>query len=230
MQKGIFSIFVFYLLIFSCTTKKNNETFVAEPSGLNGEELAKIHCASCHVFPETGLLPKEVWLKGVLPKMALRLGQGDFMQEMMSHQNAEMMVIMESGIYPDKPTIVKEDWEKIVKYYGDNAPENLESNPKHITADLALFSLNPQKISAQEVVMTKYDSLSKKIFVGSALKSSIYNFQMGSKIIDSVKTNSPNVDFGFHKNYGKIELEVGILNPSDLSEGRLLGSGKVLKD
>ncbi|MCP9770092.1 VCBS repeat-containing protein [Lacihabitans sp. LS3-19] len=230
MHKGIVSILFLYFFIFSCTSKKISETFNAKPSGLSGEELAKIHCASCHVFPEADLLPKEIWLKGVLPKMALRLGQGDFMQEMMSHQNTEMMVIMESGIYPDKPLIVKEDWEKIVKYYEDNAPENLKSTPTHITTDLDLFAASPQKINAQEIVMTKFDSLSKKIFVGSALKSSIYSFQMGSKKIDSVKTKSPNVDFGFHNNLGRVELEVGILNPSDLSEGRLLASGKVLKD
>jgi Dihaem cytochrome c len=38
-----------------------------------GEELAKVHCASCHAYPEPALLPVDMWEK-VLPDMGHFMG------------------------------------------------------------------------------------------------------------------------------------------------------------
>src|SRR5437667_11621650 len=40
----------------------------------NGEKLARVDCAACHMFPNPDLLDKKTWVSGVLPQMAPRLG------------------------------------------------------------------------------------------------------------------------------------------------------------
>ncbi|MCP9753685.1 VCBS repeat-containing protein [Lacihabitans sp. CCS-44] len=215
---------------YSCKKESSSEMAVLEESNLTGEELAKIHCGSCHLFPEPKSLPKAIWLRGVLPKMALRLGMGDYMQELMSHSNDEMMAIVKTGIYPDHAAMAKQDWEKIVKYYGDNAPDSLNQNQILKTKELLGFGLKEQKIDAKEIVLTQFDSTKKQLSVGTSAKSGLYVFVMNKKLTDSVLTKSPVVDLKYHKNLGKVTLEVGILNPSDLSEGRLMAGNKVLID
>src|SRR5882672_5799041 len=40
----------------------------------DGEQLARVDCAACHMFPNPELLDKQTWVSGVLPQMAARLG------------------------------------------------------------------------------------------------------------------------------------------------------------
>src|SRR3954462_3588527 len=40
----------------------------------SGETLARIYCASCHLFPEPDLLDKKTWNEQALPRMSIRLG------------------------------------------------------------------------------------------------------------------------------------------------------------
>jgi hypothetical protein len=213
---------------YSCNKESSAEVANPEESNLTGEELAKIHCSGCHLFPEPESLPKAIWMRSVLPKMALRLGQGDYLQEMMNYANDEMLTIMNSGVYPQNPVMAKADWEKILKYYGENAPDSLIQKEILKTKELLGFSLKEQKIDAIEIVLTQFDSISKQTLIGTSVKSSVYSLSQNGDLVDSVKTISPVVDIKYHKNLGKVTLEVGILNPSDLSDGRLMAGNKVL--
>ena len=215
---------------YSCNKGSSAEITTLEESNLTGEELAKIHCSGCHLFPDPKSLPKAIWLNGVLPKMALRLGQGEFMLEMMNYSNDEMMAIMNSSVYPQNPVMAKADWEKILKYYGENAPDSIKQNEILKTKELITFGLKEQKILANEIVLTQFDSTKNQIWVGTSVKSSVYSLFQEGKFSDSIKTKSPVVDVKYHKDLGKVFLEVGILNPSDLSQGRLMAGNKVLID
>jgi hypothetical protein len=230
MKYFIIGVLFICVIGYSCKKGNSSEITVPEVTNLSGEELSKIHCGSCHMFPEPKSLPKAIWLNGVLPKMALRLGQGDYMLEMMNYSNDEMMAIMNSGVYPDHPVMAKEDWEKIVKYYGDNAPDSLNKAEIRKTKELLGFALKEQKIEAKEIVLTQFDSTNKELSIGTSIKSSLYYLKQNGELSDSMRAKSPVVDLKYHKNLGKVWLEVGILNPSDLSEGRLLAGNKVLID
>ena len=39
-----------------------------------GKELAKTYCASCHLLPDPGMLPKNVWQYSTLPYMGIMMG------------------------------------------------------------------------------------------------------------------------------------------------------------
>lgn len=230
MKHCLFGLLLLGVLGYSCKNTSTSEATIPEESNLSGEELAKIHCGSCHVFPEPKALPRAIWMSGVLPKMALRLGMSDYMAEMMNYSNDEMMAIVNSGVYPQNAIIAKADWEKILKYYNENSPDLLTQNEILKTKQLLGFGLKEQKIQAQEIVLTQFDSTSHQLLVATSIKNNLYSLLNDGSISDSIKTKSPVVDLKYHKNLGKVTLEVGILNPSDLSEGRLMAGNKVLID
>ena len=207
---------------------KQEEKLPLVASNKTGEELAKIHCASCHSFPEPSALPKEIWLKNVLPKMALRFGYGDYMKEMLSHPTEEMMRITESGVFTNNPTIAKEDWEKIVKYYSEKAPEVLPVNKKIKLENIKEFEVETTVISDKQIVMTKFDDLSKQILVGVAEQNKLISIDDKGKIISTQNFSSPIVDIQNSKILGKLYLEVGKLDPYDLAFGKLKTSNKEL--
>ncbi len=230
LKAWAFIISVFWLLVCSCNSNEVSETEPPMPSNKTGEELAKIHCGSCHVFPNPSALPKDIWIKGVLPKMALRLGQGEYMNELMAYSNEEMMKIISSGVYTETPIIAKEDWLKIVAYYSKNAPEKLEVSKSLSKTDLYGFDIKETTISSKEIVMTEFDSLRNDLAISTTLNNWVYSLLPNGIIKDSSRTNSPVVATKYHKQLGKIVLEIGILNPSELAQGRLVAGNRVLID
>ncbi|MGH2563341.1 MAG: hypothetical protein ACRDE5_02430, partial [Ginsengibacter sp.] len=66
----LFSIFITGFSIFTSSGGKAFQNKHLQ----TGEELAKIYCATCHVFPSPSLLDKSTWEKSVLKNMGWRLG------------------------------------------------------------------------------------------------------------------------------------------------------------
>jgi hypothetical protein len=215
-------------LMFGCNSAKQTLEESIKITNKSGKELANIYCASCHVFAEPQFLPKDIWLNNVLPKMGHRLGHGDYLPEMLALPSDEMMKIMASGIYPDGPLIAKEDWEKIIKYYIDNAPEKLVENKKNKTTELIGFEIKNLKINDKEIVMTQYDSLQNNFYVGTANPNKTYKLNTKGGLIDSTINQSPILTIKNHSQLGKLSLAVGKLNPSDLAMGSLTAENKTL--
>lgn len=97
--------------------------FLVRSSAERGEELAKTHCGSCHQFPEPSILPKAVWEKTLLPEMKKRMGLGDMDEMLQKMSHDDFTYYSEKGIYPLNPRVSEKDWQKIVDYYVENAPE-----------------------------------------------------------------------------------------------------------
>jgi len=94
----------------------------------DGERLAHVYCAACHMFPEPALLDKRTWRTGVLPQMAQRLGvPAPSLFAEMSRDPA--MVVLTKAVS-------QADWEKIAGYYLEQAPDtlpqpSLPAQPQH---------------------------------------------------------------------------------------------------
>lgn len=128
-MKQLIPICIILYLLFSCTSKKQNDTpeFKDIPaSGLSGSELAVAHCSRCHGYVSPELLPKEVW-KDVLPAMGYRMGMypGGFRPDSLFDAGESGAVVRAANIYPESPVLAKEDWLKLVKYYLENAPDSI---------------------------------------------------------------------------------------------------------
>jgi len=79
----VFAFFSLLLLIilYQCasdTKDKEGKNFASDQSQMNskidGESLAKVHCSTCHLYPEPDLLDKYTWSNFVLIRMGAFLG------------------------------------------------------------------------------------------------------------------------------------------------------------
>ena len=221
---------LFFILFFSsCVKKKTEESYVApKPSGKSGAELAQIYCASCHQFPEPSLLPKSIWKNGVLPNMATRLGMNTDIFKMYSkYSEEELPLIIGANIYPEKPLIHNQDWQKIIKYYVDNAPEKPihQAQKEKVSLGLAGFEINKIYGNTKKVptvTSVKFNPSTKETYIAwRGNNSFIKKYDSNFSIIDSIPVKSPVSDISF-KNKSLIVLTLGIMDPSDLSQGSLV--------
>ncbi|NJO25168.1 MAG: VCBS repeat-containing protein [Bacteroidia bacterium] len=200
-----------------------------------GEELARTHCASCHMFPEPFLLDKKSWQDGVLPKMA------DFMHVDILYNpydvsgpegDVNVQRVMPEILFPF------EDWEKIAKYYYVAAPDLPLQRTIYlppIQTGLKLFK--PRMISGKFEsplsTLVFIDTIRHQIGWADGQEGKLLVANPGFNFIDSVQVPKGAVTID---NRGSLKevLTMGILNPSDARLGKLVntgeGGGKVVLD
>lgn len=220
------------VLMINCSKQKVAETYIPpKPSNKSGTELAHIYCASCHQFPDPSLLPKDIWKNGVLPNMASRLGMDpDIFKVYSRYTEEELPYILEAKIYPEDPQIHQEDWQKIIKYYLENAPEKpIPQAPKEkITVGLAEFETHKIYEHAQKspaVSLVKFNPFSNQIYIAwRGINSFIKRYDSKFSLIDSIPVKSPVSDIFFRKESMDV-LTLGVMDPNDLSSGALTNIG-----
>lgn len=125
-------------LLLSCSGKKKDSQTVEykeiEPTNLSGDRLAEIHCSSCHLFVKPELLPKASWRNDVLPAMGHRLGiyKEEVRPDSLFDKGRSREVVKQANIFPERPLLAKEDWDKIVDYYVSHSPDTILA-PKRAT-------------------------------------------------------------------------------------------------
>ena len=182
-----------------------------------GEKLARTYCAACHMFPDPGLLDKRTWQRGVLPQMAPRLGisAGSVFEAAARDPH---LVVLTKGI-------AGADWEKIVAYYLEDAPDSLppQSLPAEPQTDPAFFSPGPfipRLQSSAIITLLKTDSTEQRIFVGEAGSNTLRIFDYNRRLRSTLTLGSPPTDVVAEKNR-LLVLESGILSPNDEPKGSL---------
>jgi hypothetical protein len=195
-----------------------------KPSDLSGKELAVFHCRSCHLFPEPALLDKTTWEKGVLPEMAYHLGLKQPFEKWLHLNPDEIATIIAYGIYPEKPVLAEEDWQKIKNYYIENAPDKpLPQAPKAaIKNSLRLFevrTLSGDPHHLPMVSLLKIDTAKSQIWVGRRDKGQVEILNKTWHIVDSFPVASPVADVLLGSN--ATFLQMGIMEPNDSWRGSL---------
>ena len=188
------------------------------PRQSDGEKLARANCAVCHAFPEPQLLDKKTWEAGVLPQMGKRLGVG------MTSLAAEMSRSPYMAVLPKR--VSEQDWQKIVGYYREHAPDSLpyQSLPAEPVLDPAFFKtgpLVPRLMSRAIITLLKTDSIHSRIFVGEAGSNTLRIFDWNRRLLSSLKLGSPPTDLIVDGD-SVLVLESGILNPNDEPKGTLV--------
>lgn len=92
-----------------------------------GEQLAKIRCSTCHLYPEPDLLPKHIWQSSVLPQMGYQLGiyPHDSIRLRLIEHGPGGVRVREANVFPEQPQVYLEDWATIQAFYLKNAPDSL---------------------------------------------------------------------------------------------------------
>jgi len=184
-----------------------------------GERLARNSCAACHLFPEPALLDKKTWVSRVLPEMALRLriktADSPFNDPFQNQDTSSRNTTRSDG-----------DWERIVAYYRDHAPEALppQSLPAQPRLDPPFFKAEPFLPSLESsgiITLLKTDSALGRIFVGDAARKSLQVFDWGRHRLADLSLGSPPTDV-LSDRTRLLVLESGILSPNDEPRGRLV--------
>jgi hypothetical protein len=185
---------------------------------VGGARLARTNCAVCHTFPEPNLLDKHTWQSGVLPQMARRVG---------ATPESASAVWLRNPYLPVLAThMSKTDWEKIVAYYRDSAPDRLPeaSLPAQPELDPAFFATGPfvpNLKSSGIITLLKADTIGERIFVGEAESNALRIFDYKRHLLSSTTLGSPPTDVLVEKQRVLV-LESGILDPNDEPRGSLV--------
>ncbi len=170
------------------------------------------------MFPQPALLDKKTWRLGVLPQMALRLGvpAKSLVAEM--SRDPELLVLTKAVSDPD--------WEKIVGYYLEQAPDTLpqQSLPALPQLDPPLFSAGPfipRLQSSAIITLLKTDTVNERIFVGEAGSNTFRVFDFKRRLKASLTLRSPPTDVISEKDR-LLVLESGMLEPNDQPLGTLV--------
>lgn len=184
-----------------------------------GERLARNYCAACHLFPEPALLDKKTWESRVLPEMALRLG-------VRTAQSPFKDPFQNQDTTPGSTTLSDGDWQRIVSYYRDQAPESLprQSLPALPRLDPPFFNTEPFLPSMESsgiITLLETDSALGRIFVGDAARKSLQVFDWDRRRLAELSLGSPPT--GVIPDATRLlVLESGILEPNDEPRGRLV--------
>ncbi|GAA4467583.1 VCBS repeat-containing protein [Nibrella saemangeumensis] len=218
----------FYDINNSNTTRgsQGNEAAVTDSTAA-GKQLALRYCGTCHLFPEPGLLDKKTWITGVLPNMGMRLGIKIPGQDTLKPLSPEEeQAVSALNIYPEQAALSVADWQKIVSYYEENAPDDPLPQKTHasITGQLPLFRGKALVLSDKPVPQTtllKFDKKTAQLYIGDA-QNALYVLDGQFKPKDTWWIDTPPTDIDFPENAPPRLLTIGIFRPSDQQLGRLM--------
>ncbi|MEO8416609.1 MAG: VCBS repeat-containing protein [Ginsengibacter sp.] len=210
--------------IFFPQPGKKQTTQLMPPTG---EELARIYCATCHVFPEPSLLDKSTWKEHVLPNMGWRLGirkPGDEPFAAIEKDDAEIVKAL--NVYPDQALITKENWQKIVAYFLLKAPDKPLPQKPPLAFEKELTGFHAQALfignkKFPKTSLLKFDPATSLLYIGDA-QNELYAVRgSNSKLVASWKVESPPVDIDFPASGFPRVLCIGSISPSEKKTGSL---------
>lgn len=208
-------VFTIFLFIGGCQTSSEKDKSIGNTSG---EELAKIHCASCHKFPEPSLLKKTDWENQILPRMANMMGIYKTPNERDNLIQNETF----KNIFPPQPLIEKTDWEKIYNFYISKAPQQLFIPEQNIQVGLDNFKVIPPsfQVSPPSSTLVRFMK-NQTIFVGDALSKKLFQFDQNLNFLKAGNIVEGAVHLEVIENEFWI-LSMGSFSPTDQPSGMLI--------
>ncbi|WP_422080388.1 FG-GAP repeat domain-containing protein [Ulvibacterium sp.] len=202
----------FLVLMVSCIQKGRH---------VEGEKLAKIHCASCHLYPEPELLPRRVWGEKIMPNMGLKMGMSH--GPLYSYGDKETLKNL-------TPTLSQEDWDRIVHFYLNKSENSVTYSSVPVQYPSTLFEPHLFSIDSLSVIsMTLFDEKKNALLLGDALTSELLTLNLKGDILETKKLESPLVKTEV-KDTVEYLLTIGDINPSDKAEGSLKIGESAIED
>ncbi|MEL6867454.1 MAG: VCBS repeat-containing protein [Bacteroidota bacterium] len=206
----------FFLLDLSCTSN--------EKPALDGEQLAKLYCVGCHLYPEPDVLDQKSWEEYLLPRMGYMLGiyPNDSIRADLLGQAAEASLIEKRQIYPKGPRLDAAEWEAIKRFYLKQAPASLpipkttKIHPElpNFQTRMPNFRLSPPS--------TTFIKLNKDgtLLLGDAHTKAFY--QIGNDLTIQQAANSGEGVVHVEQRADAYRLTVmGTFSPNDLAKGMI---------
>ena len=191
---------------------------------LSGEQLANGYCAACHLKPEPDVLDRNTWKTQVLPDMRKRMGlylEEDFGQPLPEDKGVP------DGIYSKTALISRENWEKILAYYLEHAPEQPlpqadKQSPKQGIPGFELEVPKFPMVRADLATMLKINPETGNLWLGHRFRSLfVLDSKNGFQQLDSVPTPVAPVEMKWNQDGSFQLLSMGLMDPANDSLGVL---------
>jgi hypothetical protein len=210
---SILSLTVLYCSLINCNTEAPPLTPLQQ-----GEALAKVHCNSCHQYPEPALLDQETWLKHALPAMAPRLGIQVYQDDQYVNNPSA------------KTTVTYTEWLQIVDFYKAMAPKVLKPAKVNVQPikDWAGFSLKKpvDKAPIATTTLVAFDTVNNTIYTSDMMGKKLYQWSDQLVLKSSGVFKSSAVSVAFEKNADGTQRNaftfIGSMDAVDVTNGYLL--------
>lgn len=188
-----------------------------------GKMLFRAYCSTCHMLPDPGSLTKDIWKMHVLPVMASRMGiiypNYDPLKGL---SDEEKVIVKKNHIIPDQPFLPEADWNELVKYVLDSAPDSIPYEEKRLTRNgpLTQFKREDVQIYANGTSLItglKFNPATQTLWVGS-YNNQVMSWKYDVGVTKETMAKSPVVDFNFY-NGNTYFTEIGKLYPTELNLG-----------
>ncbi|MBG85772.1 MAG: hypothetical protein CMO80_02595 [Verrucomicrobiales bacterium] len=207
-------------------TDGNQPTTIPSESEPNveGRELAKTLCASCHLEPLPEVATRDRWAFEILPQAALHLGIEPF--DPSQHPGGEEVV--KADALTAKPAISQNDWRAVANHYLATAPDD---HPYISGSDGALPKttiFRPAPLNhpdSTRMSTVRIDPSAKVIYIGNADTPSLEVVSPAGQVLAARKMPGPILSIGIQPNGLLITIGRPERN-NDLSEGALMFLGK----
>jgi len=207
----------------------HHQTFISDDEGIEGRRLAIQHCQRCHLFVEPVALPKSVWRDFIFPRMGAFMGMhhaGSKVIIDLGKHPAEKQMIIDAGVYAPRAEMNLKEWQVLVAYYIDQAPERLENPPEIVPIEPSseLFQEAPFGYKQHEpnTTLVHIDEDSKRLFVGDLTTTQLSILESDLSRSQKIKMDSAPVHVQILDDdlwVTKIGLSV---NPTDFPRGELM--------
>jgi hypothetical protein len=224
------------VLISSCKEYHRNKSYsnIPEANISAGEKLAKIHCQSCHEFPDPSLLDVNSWEEGVLPQMGPRLGV--FKHNLKYYPSFKQDPNLDPTYYPSKPLLDPHEWQQIMDYYLATSPDTLPPQARQKIANRKLpgFVVEQSQFPLDTPALSfiKINSLNKgpKLIFNDIIKERLFSFTDFLSSPGSLSSHGNLVDLLFHDNR-YVFCDIGQLNPTNAKLGSIaIAEGDTLRN
>lgn len=223
------------LLCWACQTNDESQN-TANNVSTDGATLARIHCASCHQFPEPDLLDKTSWEQFVLPRMGYLMGIYESKTQRLEliEKGPGGWLVDKAAIFPETRQLDSTSWQAIKSYYLSEAPEKpITGKAPEIKKELPLFQVHFPNyyLSPPSTTLVQFAD-NGQIYLGDANSKAFYLFDQDLKMAQAAKLGEGVV----HAQPQGADLYLtvmGSFSPSDAPGGYLLrlpaeGQPKVL--
>lgn len=192
----------------------------------SGEALARQYCISCHQFPSPEALDKNTWQNHVLPRMGYFFGIYDDANSRASliGSGTGATIVENANIFPKVPSLDAASWQKIQKYFLDNAPDELPLPQNWKIAektDRFLVKKPAFKRSPPSTTLVQFSRFNDHVFFGDANSKAFYQLDHNLEIINVAQVKEGAVSL-IESEQALIITVMGSFSPTDNPDGFLL--------
>lgn len=209
------TLFVLSFFLIHCSSPE-------PPSGPTGEQLAKVHCGTCHQSPDPGLLTKDTWQNQVLPRMAVMMGiwPEDSLGFTFFEKEYQEEIFQNPMILRQEPTTSLVNWEKIKQYYLDRAPKEINLHTPIPSSGFELFTPHfpPYFFSPPSTINVQIEE--EEIFMSDIHTGQLLAFDHQLNLVQKIEAPGGTPDIKMI-NSGTIITSIGSFSPTEAPSGKV---------